>query len=75
MYMISKYNAGQTLSKDEFSNFITYLTNLNSGEIAMSGLNMIKRTHPEVKNYLGDTSLEKYVTPFVTKYKGFMKEI
>ena len=75
MYMISKYNAGQQLTKDEFSNFITYLTALDSGEIAMSGLNMIKRTHPEVKNYLGDTSLEKYVTPFVTKYKGFMKEI
>lgn len=75
MYMISKYNAGQQLTKDEFSNFVTYLTALDSGEIAMSGLNMIKRTHPEVKNYLGDTSLEKYVTPFVTKYKGFMKEI
>lgn len=75
MYMISKYNSGQQLSKDEFTNFITYLTNLDSGEIAMSGLNMIKRTHPEVKNYLGDTSLEQYVTPFVTKYKGFMKEI
>jgi len=75
MYMISKYNSGQQLSKDEFTNFITYLTNLDSGEIAMSGLNMIKRTHPEVKKYLGDTSLEQYVTPFVTKYKGFMKEI
>ena len=75
MYMVSKYNSGQQLTKDEFTNFITYLTNLNSGEIAMSGLNMIKRTHPEVKNYLGDTSLEQYVTPFVNKYKGFMKEI
>jgi len=75
MYMVSKYKQGSTLTKEEFSNFITYLTSLGSGEIAMSALNMSKRIHPEVKNYLGDTSLEKVVTPFVTKYKSFMKEI
>ncbi len=75
MYMVSKYKSGQQLTKDEFVNLLTYLTNLDSGEIAMSGLNMIKKSHPEVKNYLGDVSLEKYVTPFVNKYKGFMKEI
>jgi len=75
MYLASKYKSGETLSKDEFSNFIQYLTNLDSGEIAMSALNMTKRNHPEFKNYLGDTSLEQYVTPFVTKYRAFMKEI
>jgi hypothetical protein len=74
MYMVSKYKSGQQLTKDEFVNLITYLTNLDSGEIAMSGLNMIKKTHPEIKNYLGDVSLEKYVTPFVNKYKSYMKE-
>jgi hypothetical protein len=67
--MISKYNSGQQLSKDEFTNFITYLTNLDSGEIAMSGLNMIKRTHPEVKNYLGDTSLEQAYNYTVLKQR------
>jgi len=75
MYLASKYKTGETLSKEEFSNFIQYLTNLNAGEIAMSALNMTKRNHPEFKNYLGDTSLEQYVTPFVTKYRGFMKEV
>lgn len=75
MYLASKYKTGETLSKEEFSNFIQYLTNLNTGEIAMSALNMTKRNHPEFKNYLGDTSLEQYVTPFVTKYRGFMKEV
>ena len=74
-YMISKYKLGQTLTKDEFVNFLKYLVDQNSGEIAMAALNMLKRSHPEIKNYLGDTSLEKYVTPFVTKYKGLMKEI
>jgi hypothetical protein len=75
MYMVSKYKPNQQLTKEEFSNLITYLTKLSSGEIAMSGLNLTKRTHPEIKNYLGDTSLEKYVTPFVSKYKAYMKEI
>ena len=75
MYLASKYKTGETLSKEEFSNFIQYLTNLNAGEIAMSALNMTKRNHPEFKNYLGDTSLEQYVTPFVTKYRAFMKEV
>lgn len=75
MYLASKYKAGQQLTKDEFVNFIKYLTDLNSGEIAMSALNMAKRTHPEIKNYLGDVSLEQYVTPFVTRYRSLMKEI
>jgi MoxR-like ATPase len=75
MYLASKYKSGQQLTKEEFSNFIKYLTNLNSGEIAMSALNMAKRNHPEIKNYLGDVSLEQYVTPFVTRYRSLMKEI
>jgi hypothetical protein len=75
MYMASKYKPSETINKDEFSNYLTYLTNASSGEIAVSALNMLKRSHPEIKNYLGDTSLEKYVTPFVEKYKGFLKEI
>ena len=75
IYLASKYKSGETLTKEEFTNFIKYLTDLDAGELAMSGLNMAKRNHPEIKNYLGDTSLEAYVTPFVTKYKGFMKEI
>lgn len=75
MYLASKYKSGEQITKDEFSNFIQYLTNLSSGEIAISGLNMAKRNHPEIKNYLGDTSLEKYVTPFVTKYRPYMKEV
>lgn len=75
MYLASKYKMGEQITKEEFSNFIKYLTNLNSGEIAMSALNMAKRNHPEFKNYLGDPSLEQYVTPFVTKYRAFMKEI
>jgi len=75
MYMISKYKNGDIISKEEFINLIKYLTDLNSGEISMSGLNLIKKVHPEVKNYLGDVTLEKYVTPFVSKYKSFMREI
>jgi hypothetical protein len=75
MYMISKYKNGDIISKEEFINFIKYLTDINSGEISMSGLNLIKRVHPEIKNYLGDVNLEKYVTPFVSKYKSFMREI
>lgn len=75
MYLASKYKSGEQISKDEFANFIQYLTNLSAGEIAISGLNMAKRNHPEIKNYLGDTSLEKYVTPFVSKYKAYMKEV
>jgi len=75
MYLASKYKNGQQLTKDEFTNFITYLTDLNTGELAMSALNMAKRTHPEIKNYLGDTSLEQYVTPFVNRYRSLMKEI
>ncbi len=75
MYLASKYKNGQQLTKEEFINFITYLTDLNTGELAMSALNMAKRTHPEIKNYLGDTSLEQYVTPFVNRYKSLMKEI
>jgi hypothetical protein len=75
MYMISKYKNGDIISKEEFINLIKYLTDLNSGEISMSGLNLIKKVHPEVKNYLGDVTLEKYVTPFVSKYKSFMRDI
>ena len=74
-YMISKYKEGKTLDKDEFVNLLKYLTNLDAGEIAMSALNMVKRVHPEVKNYLGDTSLEKIISPFVSKYRSYMKEI
>jgi hypothetical protein len=40
----------------------------------MSGLNLLKRTHPEIKDYLGDVSMEKYVTPFVSRYKDFMRD-
>lgn len=75
MYMISKYKNGDIISEEEFINLIKYLTDLNSGEISMSGLNLIKKVHPEVKNYLGDVTLEKYVTPFVSKYKSFMRDI
>lgn len=75
MYMVSKYKNGSVISKKEFSNFMEYLVHINAGEIAMSGLNLIKRTHPEVKNYLGDVTMEKFVTPFVTLYQNFMKEI
>lgn len=74
MYMTSKYKNGNELSEDEFANFIEYLINLNSGEIAMSGLNLLKRTHPEIKKYLCDVSMEKCVTPFISKYRDFMKE-
>jgi len=38
-------------------------------------LNLIKRTHPEVKDYLSDIDMEKYVTPFVSKYRNFMREV
>jgi hypothetical protein len=75
MYMTSKYKNGTTISKEEFINFIGYLINLDSGEIAMSGLNLIKRTHPEVKDYLSNIDMEKYVTPFVSKYRNFMREV
>jgi len=75
MYMISKYKNGEILTKEEFINLIKYLIDVNSGEISMSGLNLVKRVHPEIKKYLSDVSLEKYVTPFVAKYKGFMRDI
>lgn len=75
MYMTSKYKNGNVISKEEFINFVEYLINLDSGEIAMSGLNLIKRTHPEVKNYLSDVTMEKYVTPFVSKYRNFMRDV
>jgi hypothetical protein len=75
MYMASKYKKGSTLTKDEFSNLLTYLTNLDSGELALSAINMTKASHPEIKNYLGDPSLEKYVTPFTSKYKSYMREV
>ena len=74
MYMTSKYKNGSTISKEEFINFIEYLISINSGEISMSGLNLLKRTHPEIKDYLGDVSMEKYVTPFVSRYKDFMRD-
>jgi hypothetical protein len=75
MYMTSKYKNGKVISKEEFINFVEYLINLDSGEIAMSGLNLIKRTHPEVKDYLSDVTLEKNITPFVSKYRNFMREV
>ena len=75
MYMTSKYKNGTVISKEEFINFVEYLINLDSGEIAMSGLNLIKRTHPEVSDYLSDVTMEKYVTPFVSKYRNFMRDV
>ena len=75
MYMTSKYKNGKVISKEEFINFVEYLINLDSGEIAMSGLNLIKRTHPEVSDYLSDVTLEKNVTPFVSKYRNFMRDV
>jgi predicted AAA+ superfamily ATPase len=75
MYLASRYKLGEKLTKEEFTNFVQYLTNLDSGEIAMSSLTSLKRTHPEIKDYLGDVSLEKYVTPFIEKYQKYMKEV
>ena len=75
MYMTSKYKNGNVISKEEFINFVEYLINLDSGEIAMSGLNLIKRTHPEVSDYLSDVTMEKHVTPFVSKYRNFMRDV
>jgi hypothetical protein len=75
MYMASKYKNGQNLDAKEFTNLLEYLVKIDSGEIAMSTLNMIKKIHPEVKGYLADSSLESKITPFVNKYKGFMREV
>lgn len=75
IYMASKYKSGQTLDPNEFGNLLQYLIGIDSGELAMAALNMVKKTHPEVKNYLADASLEPKVTPFVKKYQKYMKEV
>lgn len=74
-YIASKYKRGQQLTKDEVKNLLEYLLIIDSGEIAISLFNMVKRTHPEIKDILGDTSLEPSLTPVITKYRGLLKEI
>jgi hypothetical protein len=74
MYMTSKYKLGQQLDKQEFVNLLKYLIIVGDGELALATINMVKRTHPEIKSYFGDTSLAKDVTPFMQKYPKYFKE-
>ena len=75
MYIISKYKANEKLTKQEFTNLLKYLDRIDNGELAIAEINMLKRTHPEIKSYFADTSLVNDITPVLTKYKGILKEI
>ena len=75
MYVISKYKTGQTLDKREFVNLMKYLNRINDGEMAIAEINLLKRTHPEIKNYFADPSIVNDITPVLNKYKGMLKEI